>query len=202
MGAHVAVHKHSAGSLFSRFFPAPQFMAPLAGALDISESSVKFLSLTKKKGMHVPDVFVQVPLAPGIVKGGDILKPDDLTQVIKGIFVKHNVAEVYVSLPEEFAYIYPIAVGSSQSAEQIKTAVEFSMSEHVPLPQQQVVYDTVTMPQSGKSKYISVTAFDSAKSETYLQVVSRAGFVVRALETEVHAAVRSCVPENEEGVVL
>ncbi len=193
----------STGALLSGFFPAPQFMNPLAAALDISESSVKYLTLTRKGNLLVPDEFIQVQLAPGVVKAGDILKQDELVKILKGIAVKHGAGEVYVSLPEEFAYIYPITVSASQSAEQIKAAVEFSMSEHVPLPQQQVVYDYVTIPRmQGKARYISVTGFDSKKSETYLEVVSRAGFTVRALETEVHAAVRSCIPDDVEGTVL
>ncbi len=194
---------HSTGAVLSRFFPAPRFMNPLAGAIDISESSVKYLTLTNRGNLLVPDEFIQVQLAPGIVKAGDILKPDELTKIIKGIAVKHGAGEVYVSLPEEYAYIYPITISASQSAEQVRAAVEFSMSEHVPLPQQQVVYDYVSIPHAqGKARYVSVTGYDSKKSETYLEVVSRAGFTVRALETEVHAAVRACIPDDTEGTVL
>lgn len=194
---------HKTSTMLSSFFPPPQFMNPLAAALDISESSVKYLSLTRKGNMLVPDEFVQVQLPPGVIKAGDIAKPEELTKILKGIGVRHSAGEVYVSLPEEFAYIYPISLSASQTAEQVRAAVEFSMSEHVPLPQQQVVYDFVTIPRvEGKARYISVTAYDSKKSEGYLEAVSRAGFSVRALETEVHAAVRACVPDDSTGTVL
>ncbi len=194
---------HKTSSVLLGFFPAPQFMNPLAAALDISESSVKYLSLVRKCNLLIPDEFVQVQLPAGVIKAGDVVKPDELTKVLKGLAVKHGAGEVYVSLPEEFAYIYPISVSASQTPEQVKAAVEFSMSEHVPLPQQQVVFDSVTIPRvQGKARYISVTAFDSKKSESYLEVVTRAGYTVRALETEVHAAVRACVPDDAVGTVL
>lgn len=194
---------HKTSAMLSGFFPAPQFMNPLAAALDISESSIKYLSLARKGNLYVPDEFVQVQLPTGVIKAGDIIKPDELTKTLKGLAVKHGAGEVYVSLPEEFAYIYPITVSGAQTAEQVKSAVEFSMSEHVPLPQQQVVFDSVTIPRvQGKAHYISVTAFDSKKSESYLEVVTRAGFTVRALETEVHAAVRACIPDEITGTVL
>jgi type IV pilus assembly protein PilM len=139
-----------------------------------------------------------------VVKAGAIIKPDQLGQILKGIAVKQGGGEVYVSLPEEFAYIYPVSVNAQQGVEQMKSAVEFSLSEHVPLPEQQIVFDSV--PISGvtqtKSKYISVTAYDSKKSIEYIELVTRAGFIVRAAEPEVHAAVRACVSESESGTVL
>jgi type IV pilus assembly protein PilM len=184
-------------------FPAPAFMSPLAAAIDISESSVKYLSLIRKGALYVPDTFLQVALPEGVIKAGEIVKPEQLAQTLKGISVRVGGGEVYLSLPEEFAYLYPITISGNQNTEQMKTAVEFSLSEHVPLPAQQIVYDSTLIPNgSEKGRALSVTAYDAKKSEAYIAAATSAGFFVRAVETEVHAAARACVPLGDVGTTL
>lgn len=202
----VPSHETKAENIFSQMFPVPQWMRPYSAAIDISQSSIKFLTLKNEKGNVFPDVFFQIAVPEGVIRAGEIIKVEALVQLLKGISSRFGGGTVHVALPEEFAYVFPITVLNANDQEQVRTAVEFSLSEHVPLPLGQIVYDWVEIPAdvSTKSRYVSVTGYDVKNSEQYREVLERAGFTVLSFEPEVHAAARACVPKDvqEYGLVL
>lgn len=187
-------------------FPVPQWLNPFSAAIDISQSSIKYLTLRRDNGKVFPDVFYQITVPEGVINSGEIIKPEQLVQILKGISSRFGGGTVFAALPEEFAYVFPITVLNINNEEQVRTAVEFSLSEHVPLPATQIVYDWAEIPtnEADKSRYCSVTGYDVKNSEQYRDVLERAGFIVHAFEPEVHAAARACLPETltETGLVL
>ena len=156
----------------------PNMLAPHAAGVDISDSSVKWLSLIPAAhGLQV-EAFTQAPLEPGVVVGGIVQDPEKLGKVIASLRESAGaIPYVHAALPEETGFVFTMHVLEIDDREQVMRMIEFELEDHVPLAADSVIYDydIVNMHASGEGAEISVSVFPKTVIDGYRQAFNAAG---------------------------
>src|SRR5690606_36935134 len=100
--------------LISPAFPVPQLIMPAAAGIDISDSSVKWLSLKSSGDSLRVAAFGERALPHGVIEDGVIHDIDTLAEALKE--VKRELGGVqcaHAALPEEPAYVFGMHVPSA-----------------------------------------------------------------------------------------
>lgn len=188
-----------AETIINRFFPVPAYLLPISPAFDISQSSIKYLSGAVKDGVILPDVFVEKMIDPGIIEKGEIKDASALLQTITSFSKEYDLKTAHISLPEEGSYVYPLPMDPNLTPEEQRARIEFSLSEHVPISPELVVYDFVAVP--GESM-VSVVAYDARVSRGYESLFLEADIIPLTLEPHIIASARAAVPKQMQESTL
>jgi len=193
--------KHNA---FARAFPTPDTLSVRAAGVDISDSSVKWLSLKEAPTGWEINAFAQVPIESGLVEGGIVRDAERLADALKKL--KEQVEDdvyVHAALPEEVAYVFSMHVSSIDDFSQVRNLIEFELEGRVPLTLDNAVfdYDIVERHSDGNAE-IGVTVFPRDVVEGYEKAFHLAGLELVSLEIEARSIARAIVPRSTKGVAL
>lgn len=180
------------------YFPPPDILTPPACGIDISDTTIKFISLTPDhKKVRVSD-FGEKQIEPGIVESGEIKKPKELARALEDLKKEHKLVSVHASLPEERAYLFETEI-VTHNKDSIRNVIEFHLEENVPLSPEEVVfdYDIIEEKQDGKIR-LSVSVMPRDIVERYTESFERAELGLESLEIEAQAIARSVVPRHDE----
>lgn len=155
--------------LVLRYVPVPRFLDPVYPALDISQSSIKYIAARREGDEILPTQFEEMPLPDGCITEGEIHNESKVEEMLVRLYEKVECKYVVITLPEEYAYIYPQRLARG-SAVQEKTEIEFVLSQHVPIPIEHVVYayERVT------DEIVTIIAYDARVSNEYERIVKLA----------------------------
>lgn len=169
-----------------------------AFGLDISDFSLKFADLKKKKNDLFLSSFGRAPIPAGVMERGEIKKPEELIRVLKltleeakGRALKTNF--VVASLPEEHAFIRVIQL-PKMSLSEVAQAVQWESEANIPMPLESVYLDYQILPQTqeGLDHFdILIAAAPKDLVSSYLNVFLESGLKPVALEVESIAIVRA-----------
>ncbi len=173
-----------------------------AFGLDISDLSLKIIKLKKRNSFFELASFSQAVIRPGIIRKGEIKKPDELADVIKKAVKevkgeKIKTDKAIVSLPEEKAFLQVIKM-PRLSEKDLKSAVVFEAENYIPLPIEEVYLDyQIISSENLKSDYchVLIAAFPKKIIDVYLFCLKKAGIEPVALETESLAISRALVKD-------
>lgn len=184
-----------------RAFPPPAFLSMNGAGIDIGAGSIKSVSFSVRGGQCALDSYREAQLAEGVVAGGEIEQPEKMVEMLRSFRLREHVRFAHASLSERKAYLYQTLVPSA--ANSLRSAVEFSLESHVPIPPEEVVFDFEVVRRIEAGTVISVTAYAKRIIELYQSVFTRAGITLRSLEIESQALGRSVITEaDREHVVL
>ena len=183
-------------------FPPPAFLAMPAAAIDISDTSIKYLDAEYTSAGLVPRVFDHIRLEQGIVADGVVADAASLARALKELQRNNKRRFANVSLPEELVYIYTLEVPTAHKHKDILKVVEFSLSEHVPIPAGNAVFNYDVMRRRGDVTEVSVTVFPKDVVEGYRSAFEESGFIVKSFELEAHSVARSIIPAESNGVSM
>jgi len=194
-----------AHSAFSRWFPTPGAISPSGAGVDISDSSLKWLSLkTAAHGWEV-DRHLEIPLEGGVVEGGVVRDEKRLGAAIAQLHKEVGGGGfVHAALPEEVAYVFNMHVQDVHNREQVLNIIEFELEGRVPLKANQAVYDydIVEMHPDENGAEVGVTVFPKDVVEGYVNAFLYSGLRLLSLEIEARSIARSVVSKENEDVVL
>lgn len=193
-------------------FPVPRFMTLPSVAVDISDTSIKYLELERRAGQFVIASWGEVPLAAGSIERGEIKNAAAVHEGLRAVRAATGADYARVALPEEHAYLFETSLNQGLTDEEIRVALEFRLEENVPLPARDAVFafeplgnaaTTVapvadTLPQ----QMVSVTAYHRATAESYAAACYGAGIIPVSLEVEPAAMTRAVVPAHDTGTRL
>jgi len=183
-------------------FPPPEFLSMPAAGIDISDSSIKYLDATYTPGGLVPRVFDTKRLSPGIVLDGVVENKPALADALRELRGQNERHFANVSLPEELVYLYTLEVPTAHSHKDVMQVVEFSLSEHVPIPVGNAVFNYDILRRRGDITDISITVFPKDVIEGYKEAFEESGFHVKSFELEAQSVARSIIPVDVEGVSM
>ena len=178
-------------------------LKPEAFGLDISDLSLKIISLKKRGKFLNLDSFGEAKIEPGIIKEGEIKNEEALAKIIKEAILKLKRGKIktrYVvaSLPEEKAFLQVIQLPTMKE-EELKKAVIFEAENYIPLPIDEVYLDfQVVKPVYNHLDHIDIliAALPKKTVDPYLNSIKKAGLQLKSFEIESQAISRAMV-KNE-----
>lgn len=179
---------------FARQFPVPQLLLPHAAGIDITDASVKWMTL--RPGKHGTRIvaFGNEPLAPGIVQNGAIRDTRALSDALRGIKKRlGGVTHAHAALPEEGAFVFNMLIPAGSSRAEILPMIEFELEGRVPIPVPQTVfdYDLIAAQRDSQEVEIGVVVFPKEIAEGYAAAFEGAGITLLSLEIEARSIARA-----------
>ncbi len=184
------------------FFPPPQFLEMPAAGIDISDTSIKYIDAVHTRAGMVPRTVRKIDLEEGIVENGIVRNVDKLAQALKDFSYKDKRKYANVALPEELVYLYTIEVPTAHKHKEILQVIEFSLSDHAPIPAQNAVFNYDKVSIGPEITEISVTVFPKDVIDTYAQAFHNSGFKVKAFELESHTVARAAIPKKSKDISM
>lgn len=177
-----------------------------AVAIDVSDSSVKYLQLAQSAEWEGFSITYSgsIALEPNIIVGGNLEQPDMLAKVLQEISHRTKSTFVSLSLPEEHAYIFETSIRRGMKEGALRSAIEMKLEENVPIPPQEALFDYICEDDEFNEKNIRVvvTAYSKSVVEKYAEACSIAGVIPLSFQVEAEALSRAVVEEDEEGAQL
>ncbi|MCE9541142.1 type IV pilus assembly protein PilM [Candidatus Kaiserbacteria bacterium] len=178
----------------SRWFPMPTLLMPPAAGIDISDASVKWLTLERAGTSMRIGTYGEVPIPEGVVVSGIIKDTKALSETLREVR-KHlgHVHAAHAALPEEGAYVFSMVVPHATPREQILRMVEFEFEGRIPIPPSAAVYDySPIFARSGaEPEEVSVIVFPKDIAEAYVEAFNGAGITLLSLEVEARSIARA-----------
>ena len=170
-------------------------LKPEAFGLDISDLSLKFLMLRKKRKIFSVVSFGEAEIEPGIIEQGEIKDEEKLAKIVKEATKKVKTKYVVASLPEEKAFLQVIKMPMI-SEEELKSAILFEAENYIPLSVNEVYLDCeVVPPVYNHLKHLDVllAAIPKKTVDPYLRVLKNANLKPIAFEIESLAIARALI---------
>ena len=187
---------------FTAAFPPPKILETALAAVDISDTSIKYLNVKYNKVGCVPDAFETIRIPDGVVVSGVVKKPGELTKYLEVLRKKHEDTLVSASLPEELAYLFDISISKGEKGVDIKSSIEFALPNRVPISIEDAIFDYDIVDEDASMYKVSVTVYPKQVVNGYIKALEDAGFSIHGLELEAQAVARSIVARDTKGISM
>jgi len=171
-------------------------LEPEAFGLDFSDRKLRLARLDKVRGSLTLTSYSEVVLPGGIIASGDVLDEGKLTKAVLELVSKAKLKTKYVvaSLPERKGFLRVIDVLKMTESE-LKTAIPFEVENYIPLTSDNIYMDYRIIGNSRESNKMEVLigAMPKAVVDPYINCLTGAGLIPKALEIESQAIVRSVI---------
>lgn len=187
--------------------PPPRYMTLPGYGVDISDTSLKFIELSKTARGQVGYTITnwgEIAIPGGVLQQGEIINPQQLSEVLKEFKQLTKAEFVRVSLPEERAYIFETSLKKSVTTVEMRNLLEFRLEENVPIPSREVLFDYLVEENGVNDRSVSVIVAAYAR-ETVMQyhdACIAAGLLPTSFEVEAQAMARAVVPSDVSGATL
>lgn len=178
------------------------FFPPSIG-LDISESSLKAVSLKKDGGVFDLVAFGKAYLPSGVVVEGELKNKEDFLEVLNTLVAseKSNFPRtkyLVVSLPEEKAFLRVLELPLALKNKDLADALKFEIESNMPVSLAEVYYDYEVVSENKEAGHydIMVNAIPQKMADDYTLFLNDNGYRVLALEVESVAARRALFAEK------
>lgn len=181
----------------------PNYLRMPAVGLDISDRSLKYLSLRRARKKISIESFGNKPMNPGLIESGQIKQQEEFIRFLKDCRKEFKSRFLFVSIPEEKTFIGDIRLPIMEE-KNIRGSLEMQLEEYIPLPAKEAIFDYEILEavsgQKGEKKYLDIS-FAAAPSKiiaSYRDALKEAGFIPLVFETEPHALIRALVRPEEK----
>jgi type IV pilus assembly protein PilM len=165
--------------------------------LEVTPGMIRFLELVSKGSARSVGRYGAERLE---TVADENMFPDDpkVIAALTELKHKHRLGFVRVALPEEKAYIFSSEV-PDLSPDEIKTAIEFQLEEHVPVPPREAVFDYQVVSPNPATKHlrVSVTVIPHLLVARYRDVIVKAGMIPTSFQVSAQASANALIKEGE-----
>ena len=173
---------------------------PAAFGLDISDFSLKIISLKKQRKGFAVASFGYFPIKKGIIEKGEIKQEKELAVLIKKSVQnvkgdKLGSRHAVVSLPEEKAFLQMMQLPKMKREEAVQ-AVNFEAENYIPLPIDKVYIDfEIIPPVHNHLDHLDIllASLPRVTIDSYISVIKAADLVPAVLENESIATSRAVI---------
>lgn len=194
----------SFNNLFHSISSLPHYLEMSATGLDMSDQAIRFIKFSKNKKGMIVNFFGEEKLPQGIIVSGEIIKKDDLINILSSLRKKYQLKFVKVSLPEEKSYFFKTEIPKVEDGE-IRQSIEFRLEENIPLKADEAFFQYDVINREHKSNNhldVSVSAVPRVVAENYAEVLEKSGLFPTAFEVESRAVTRSVVRNTDNLSVM
>ena len=174
---------------------------PSAFGLDISDSSVKFVQLSKEREGLGISIFGEKFIPEGAVSRGLIKEPQEISKILTTVFQKFKYSGLseyaILSLPDEQTFLQVISL-PFLSGEELESAIFVEAERNIPIDLDDAYLDYFILEKNDDNLKILLAAANKTVVDGYIKVVVDAGLKPVVIEPEVIAIARSIVSEKEK----
>jgi type IV pilus assembly protein PilM len=136
------------------------------------------------------------PLAPGVVRDGEIVDVDTLASVLRQLFAEHKFAKrVRLGVANQRIVMRTLDLPPMQSAKEIASAVRFQAADHIPMPLDHAVleYQSLGLVETheGPRTRVVVVAARRDMIDRQLEAIKRAGLRAHGIDLSAFAMIRA-----------
>ena len=138
------------------------------------------------------------PLEPGIVRDGEVMDVEALSEALRTLFRSNKGLgkRVRVGLANQKIVVRPMELPYLDSAKELDAAVRFTAQDQLPMPIDQAVIDyqpleVVTSPGNGRSQRLLVVAARRDMVQRVVTAVSGAGLRAEGIDLSAFAMIRA-----------
>ncbi len=191
-------------NLFLRYFPTPDFLKMPSIGLDISDTSVRFVSFIDYKKNRVLGKFGQVNLPKDVVSHGEVKDKDKLIEILKEIKKDFSSNFVRVSIIENNSYIFKTTISKTEDMNYkgVKAILNFKLEQNVPIKSEDAVFDFDVIDETEKSLELVVTVLPKKIVGQFAEVFGEVGLIPLSFEVEAQAVARSVIEDRKKGTFM
>jgi type IV pilus assembly protein PilM len=158
-------------------------------------------------GRVAVDRAAYAPLAPGVVRDGEIVDVDTLAEVLRKLFDEHKLAKrVRVGVANQRIVMRTIDLPPLTDSKQIEAAVRFQAQDHIPMPLDQAVLEhhllgTVETPDGPRTRVVLVAARRDMVDRV-LDATTRAGLRPHGVDLSAFAMIRALYRPDATGTTV
>ncbi len=136
------------------------------------------------------------PLAPGVVRDGEVVDIDTLAEVLRKLFAENKLPRrVRLGVANQRIVMRTIDLPTLHSDKEVASAVRFQAAEHIPMPLDQAVLEhqslgTVDTPDGPRTRVVLVAARRDM-IDRLLQAARRAGLRPQGIDLSAFAMIRA-----------
>src|SRR5688572_15472799 len=144
------------------------------------------------------------PLRPGVLRDGELINPEALTEALKELWAEHNLPKtVRLGIANQRIDVRTLDVPPISDPKGLAAAVRIEAPDHIPMPMDEAILDfqpigLVDTP-SGQRMRVVVVAVRRDMVERYTDAVREAGLKVEGIDLSAFAMVRALGPVEDEG---
>lgn len=178
-------------------------LIPTAFGLDISDSSLKFVQLRKKKQYYELHAFGEAILPEGAVEGGKVQKPNEISALLKKELKNYHKKGlsryVVASLPDEEVFLKSIRLPVIDKNEMENTII-VEAERNLPIQADKAYISYKVLRLHEQNDHIDVLVGGARREvvDSYAQILADAGLVPTIIEPEVMAISRSAIQQGKE----
>lgn len=191
----------------SRVLPPPTYLTMPSVGVDISDTSLKYVSFdtaSLRTNHREIEQWGDISIPSGALHRGQVEDPQQLVAVLKEFKAKTRADFIRVSLPEERAYLFETEIKHNTPFKEIRGLLEFRLEENVPIPSRDVMFDYALLPSTPDSRSIrvAVAAYAQETISKYYNACLAAGLRPLSFEVEAQAMARAVIPQDISGAVM
>jgi type IV pilus assembly protein PilM len=147
------------------------------------------------------------PLAPGVVRDGEVVDIDTLADVLRELFAQHKLGKwVRIGVANQRIVMRTIDLPPLTDAKQIASAVQFQAQEHIPMPLEQAVLEhqvlgTVNTTDGPRTRVVLVAARRDM-IDRVLEATTRAGLRPAGIDLSAFALIRALHRADAAGATV
>jgi type IV pilus assembly protein PilM len=136
------------------------------------------------------------PLAPGVVRDGEVVDVETLATVLRDLFAEHKLAKrVRLGVANQRIVMRTIDLPPLTDPKAIASAVQFQAQEHIPMPLEQAVLEHQTLgtveTADGPRTRVVLVAARRDMIDRLLEATNRAGLRAQAIDLSAFALIRA-----------
>lgn len=185
-------------SLLTRIFPTPDFLTLPAIGIDFSGRAMRFIELRKNNSTITPIQYGEVIIPDGCMQGGRISNEKLFTEFLQQVKKQYNFKYVRVAIPESQIYLFTLAI-DSVVADDIRSAIELSLEDNIPLKAIETVFDFSILKVTGSTIIVQVVAVAEATVATLFSCFTMAGITPVSFELDAQSIARAVLPKSVKG---
>jgi type IV pilus assembly protein PilM len=173
--------------------------------LDIQPGYVAAVEATP--GRVAVDRAAYAPLAPGVVRDGEVVDVDTLSEVLRAMFAEHKLGKrVRLGVANQRIVMRTIDLPPLTDEKQIASAVRFQAQDHIPMPLDQAVLEhqllgTVETEDGPRTRIVLVAARRDM-IERMVESATRAGLRPHGIDLSAFALIRALHRADAGGTTL
>src|SRR5947209_8071304 len=160
-----------------------------------------------RSGRVAVDRAAFVPLAPGVVRDGEVIDIDTLAGVLRELFAEHKLGRrVRLGVANQRIVMRTLDLPPLENSKDISSAVRFQAQEHIPMPLEQAVLEHHSMgivhtPDGPRTRVVLVAARRDM-IESLLEASRRAGLRPQGIDLSAFAMIRALHRAGMTGATL